>query len=55
VVKEGDNLSAIAQRFNVPLPALIIWNRLKLREHIHPGQRLIIYSDAIESDTTEQE
>ena len=55
VVKEGDNLSAIAERFNVPLPALIIWNRLKLREHIHPGQHLIIYSDEIEADTTEQE
>ena len=55
VVKEGDSLSAIAERFNVPLPALIIWNRLKLREHIHPGQHLIIYSDEIEADTTEQE
>jgi membrane-bound lytic murein transglycosylase D len=55
VVKEGDNLSAIAERFNVPLPALIIWNRLKLREHIHPGQHLVIYSDEIEADTTEQE
>jgi len=55
VVKEGDSLSAIAERFNVPLPALIIWNRLKLREPIHPGQHLIIYSDEIKVDTTEQE
>jgi hypothetical protein len=47
VVKKGDNLSAIAERFNVPLPVLIIWNRLKLRKHIHPGQHLIIYSDEI--------
>ena len=28
VVKEGDNLTTIAERFNVPLPALLIWNRL---------------------------
>ena len=28
VVKEGDNLTMIAERFNVPLPALMIWNRL---------------------------
>ena len=55
VVKEGDSLSTIAERFNVPLPALIIWNRLKLREHIHPGQNLIIYSDEIEAETTERE
>ena len=55
VVKDGDNLSAIAERFDVPLPALIIWNRLKLREHIHPGQRLVIYSDEIEVDTTKRD
>jgi len=55
VVKEGDSLSAIAERFNVPMPALIIWNRLKLREHIHPGQNLIIYSDEVKVETTERE
>ncbi len=54
VVKEGDNLSAIAERFNVPLPALIIWNRLKLREHIHPGQHLVIYPDEIKLDTADR-
>jgi len=55
VVKKGDSLSAIADRFNVPLPVLIIWNRLKLREHIHPGQHLIVYSDEIKMDTMERE
>ena len=55
VVKEGDNLSAIAERFNVPLPALIIWNRLKLRKHIHPGQHLVIYPDEIKVDTADRE
>ena len=45
VVKEGDNLSSIADRFNVPLPALIIWNRLEKNKHIHPGDRLVIYPE----------
>lgn len=48
VVKAGDSLSAIAERFNVPLPALIIWNRLAPKKHIHPGDRLVIYSDDVE-------
>lgn len=48
VVKEGDNLSTIAERFNVPLPALIIWNRLGKKKHIYPGDRLVIHSDEIE-------
>jgi len=45
VVKEGDNLSTIAERFNIPLPALMIWNRLDKKTHIHPGDRLNIYQD----------
>ena len=45
VVKEGDNLSTIADRFNVPLPALMIWNRLDKNKHIHPGDRLVIYPE----------
>ncbi len=47
VVKEGDNLSNIAERFNVPLNALIIWNRLENKKHIYPGDRLVIHSDEI--------
>ncbi len=42
VVQEGDNLSLIAERFNIPLPAIILWNRLDPNEPIHPGDRLII-------------
>ena len=45
VVKEGDNLSVIAERFNVPLPALIIWNRLEKNKHIYPGDQLVIYPE----------
>jgi hypothetical protein len=42
-VKEGDNLTAIAERFGVPLASLLIWNRLNPRATIHPGDKLIIY------------
>jgi membrane-bound lytic murein transglycosylase D len=48
VVKEGDNLSSISERFNVPLPALIIWNRLEKNKHIYPGDRLVIYPENAE-------
>lgn len=43
IVREGDNLSNIAERFGVPLPALVIWNRLDVRRPIHPGDRLVIH------------
>lgn len=43
IVKKGDNLSMIAERFKVPLPALLIWNNIRYRQHIHPGDQLIIY------------
>ncbi len=43
IIKEGDNLSSIADKFDVPLAVLIIWNRLDMNEPIHPGGRLIIY------------
>ncbi|MGD9032992.1 MAG: transglycosylase SLT domain-containing protein [Desulfobacteraceae bacterium] len=49
VVKEGDNLSSIADRFDVPLTSIIIWNRINPRRHIHPGQRLIIYPNNMKS------
>jgi len=42
-VKRGDNLSSIAERFNVPLTSLLRWNRLNSRSTIHPGDRLIIF------------
>lgn len=50
VVKEGDNLTVIAERFNVPLPALLIWNRLDGKKTIHPGDRLVIYPNEVTSD-----
>jgi membrane-bound lytic murein transglycosylase D len=52
-VKEGDSLSAIADRFDVPLTSLILWNRLNPRRHIHPGQRLVIYPNNMKTDKTD--
>ena len=46
IVKAGDNLSTIAERFRVPLMAILIWNRIGVNATIHPGQRLIIYPDS---------
>lgn len=58
IVREGDNLSSIAQRFDIPLPALLIWNKLELKHPIHPGQQLIIYRKnprSIETDADKEE
>ena len=41
-VQPGDNLSVIAQKFNVPLKALLIWNRIEMAHPIQPGQSLVI-------------
>lgn len=43
VVKEGDSLSSIAERFDIPLAALLIWNRRDARTPIYPDDRLIIH------------
>lgn len=43
VVQKGDNLSTISARFNVPLPALLMWNRIDPHRPIHPGDHLFIY------------
>jgi hypothetical protein len=50
VVKQGDSLFHIAERHQVPLPALLIWNNLNPRAHIHPGDRLVIYRPEIGPD-----
>jgi len=43
VVKKGDHLTLIAERFNVSLQNLLIWNNLKPRNHIHPGDKLTVF------------
>lgn len=42
IVKEGDNLTLIAEKFGIPLTILLIRNRLDIQKPIYPGDRLII-------------
>jgi len=43
IVKKGDSLSTIAERYHVALPALMAWNALSPNSYIHPGEKLVIY------------
>ena len=54
IVRSGDSLSVIADRFQVPLAALLIWNRIKLNHPIHPGDRLVIYPGSSEAPYTDE-
>ncbi|MFH2012754.1 MAG: transglycosylase SLT domain-containing protein [Pseudomonadota bacterium] len=47
-VKEGDNLTSISKRFNVEVNSLEMWNNLKEKNFIYPGQKLKIYKEAFE-------
>jgi hypothetical protein len=42
-VKKGETLSSIAAKFDVPLPALLVWNHLSSAAKIKPGDRLVIF------------
>jgi len=53
IVRQGDNLSSIAKKFDVPLAAIIIWNRIDLKSPIYPGQRLVIYAEEAKVDEIE--
>jgi peptidoglycan lytic transglycosylase D len=43
VVQSGDSLSTIAAKFDIPVAALLIWNRIDLNKTLYPGNRLVIY------------
>jgi hypothetical protein len=53
VVEEGDNLSLIAQRFDVPLSALVTWNRLDAKCPIQPGDKLFVFPNGLTFDENE--
>ncbi|MCK5554436.1 MAG: LysM peptidoglycan-binding domain-containing protein, partial [Deltaproteobacteria bacterium] len=55
VVKKGDSLSSIAHRFDVPLLAIIFWNRLDPNKPIHPGDELIIYKKGLRPVQTDED
>ena len=43
VVRKGDTLGHIAERYNTRASRIRAWNGLRYGEHIYPGQRLTIY------------
>jgi membrane-bound lytic murein transglycosylase D len=45
VVRKGDSLTRISQRFNVTVAELRKWNSLSHKAHIRPGQSLTLYVD----------
>ena len=45
VVRTGDSLYTIANKFRVKLTDLLGWNNLTKRSVIKPGQRLVMYLD----------
>ncbi len=51
VVQKGDNLSAIAERFNVPVKAIMIWNDITNGRKVLPGTKLFIFSDTLKKET----
>ncbi|MBN1663191.1 MAG: transglycosylase SLT domain-containing protein [Deltaproteobacteria bacterium] len=53
-VKSGDSLSSIAARFNVPLPALLIWNRMGKARKLSPGEHLLVFSADMKKDEAQQ-
>jgi peptidoglycan endopeptidase LytE len=53
VVQRGDNLSLIAQRFGVPVKALVRANDITNPNLIHPGRRLVIPAPGLEPASEE--
>jgi membrane-bound lytic murein transglycosylase D len=47
-VRNGDNLSTIAYRFNVTVKDIQRWNN-KLKKYLQPGQHLVLYVDVTKS------
>ena len=44
-VKNGDTISAIANKFMVKSNDIVKWNRLSKRKYLQPGQKLKLYVD----------
>ena len=47
-VRAGDNLSNIAEKFNVKTADLVRWNQLNGKKYIKPGQELNVYAEKAE-------
>jgi len=53
IVKQGDNLSTIAARFNVSVKAIMIWNSIPNGKKIAPGDKLFIFSSKFQQANTD--
>ena len=52
VVRRGDSLYGIAQRFRVTVPQLLEWNgSLSTSRYLQPGERLVLYVNVLEQST----
>ena len=52
IVRRGDSLSRISQKFNVKVSQLRSWNSLPVGKYLQPGQRLTLFVDVTrQSDT----
>jgi hypothetical protein len=47
IVQKGESLSLIATKYNIPLKALLILNRMDAKKNLQPGDRILISPDAI--------
>jgi membrane-bound lytic murein transglycosylase D len=47
IVRRGDSMDAIANRFGIDLQNLLRWNGLRVSELIFPGQELQVTPDTI--------
>jgi membrane-bound lytic murein transglycosylase D len=51
VVRRGDSLSAIADRFRVTVAKLLEWNSGAGDKYLQPGQRLKLFVDVVEQSS----
>jgi peptidoglycan lytic transglycosylase D len=51
VVRRGDSLYSIADRFRVRLSELLDWNDVSTDDFLQPGQRLVLYVDVTKQST----
>jgi membrane-bound lytic murein transglycosylase D len=49
IVKKGDNFFSLAERFKVPIQAILAWNRITMKKKLNPGDRLIIFPKALKA------
>jgi membrane-bound lytic murein transglycosylase D len=48
VVRRGDSLYSIAQRFRVSVTKLVEWNDVSIQQYLQPGQRLVMFINVLE-------